>query len=404
MKKLLGIVVLGLLLSSNAIGIEIELKNKDYVEIEGDLKNPDRGWYYQIGAEHQTVESHTIFTQRNISLYRLYFSLKNFRDKPIDEITLKRFEDILVRAEEIKVKMIPQFYYHWGSSKNSKVKKLNPGAIKNNKWISPPEELILKHVEQISEIINKNKDGISYIHAGFLGSWGEWHSDQYGDGHKLRYKKFRKKLIIKLLEELDDDIFIALRYPSDHVNMKDLPGYERLGLHHDCPNYRSDIYPKYRAHKLVVNAPMDGETCEIKSKSAYSCKIMTKYFKKYQFDSHNESNWSGAILRYAKEGCFDEIEKKLGYRFVIKGSKYKDDYIYFKVANVGWGKSFKSRGVSIKIKDKIFKSDIDIKNWKPGNEYIEKIYVGKQKVEFGTLIIEEEVKFANTTGNKIFFY
>ena len=46
-----------------------------------------------------------------------------------------------------------------------------------------------------------------------------------------------------------------------------------------------------------------------------------------------------------------EIEKKLGYRFVIKGSKYKDDYIYFKVANVGWGKSFKSRGVSIKIKD-----------------------------------------------------
>ena len=84
MKKLLGIVVLSLLLSSNAIGIEIELKNKDYVEIEGDLKNPDRGWYYQIGAEHQTVGPHTIFTQRNISLYRLYFSLKNFRDKPIE--------------------------------------------------------------------------------------------------------------------------------------------------------------------------------------------------------------------------------------------------------------------------------------------------------------------------------
>ena len=98
-----------------------------------------------------------------------------------------------------------------------------------------------------------------------------------------------------------------------------------------------------------------------------------------------------------------EIGKKLGYRFVIKGSKYKDDYIYFKVANVGWGKSFKSRGVSIKIEDKIFKSDIDIKNWKPGNEYIEKIYVGKQKVEFGTLIIEEEVKFANTTGTALIF-
>ena len=38
MKKLLALFIFGLLLSSNAIGSEIELKNKDYVEIEGDFK------------------------------------------------------------------------------------------------------------------------------------------------------------------------------------------------------------------------------------------------------------------------------------------------------------------------------------------------------------------------------
>ena len=130
MKKFLLIVILGLLLSSNTIGSEIEFKDKDYIEIEGDLKNPDRGWYYQIGGSHGTAGPGSIFAQRNISLYRLYFSLKNFKDKPIDKITLKRFEDTLIEAKRLKVKMIPQFYYHWGHPEKPRTKKANPGAIK----------------------------------------------------------------------------------------------------------------------------------------------------------------------------------------------------------------------------------------------------------------------------------
>ena len=48
------------------------------------------------------------------------------------------------------------------------------------------------------------------------------------------------------------------------------------------------------------------------------------------------------------EDSLDEIyEGNFDIDLNIKGSKYKDDYIYFKVANVGWGKLFKSR-ISIK--------------------------------------------------------
>jgi len=157
------------------------------------------------------------------------------------------------------------------------------------------------------------------------------------------------------------------------------------------------------AHAFTMNTPMDGETCELPPKTSYECKDMKIYFKKYQFDSHNISNWSGAIDRWKKGGCFEEIGKKLGYRFVIKSSKLIDGYIYFKISNVGWGKSFKSRKVSIKVDGKVYKSQIDIKNWKPGNTYVEKIYIGDQKVKFGTLIVEENIKFANTTGNNLFF-
>ena len=388
------------LLICTSLADNLNLDTKNYKEIESDLRNPDRGWYFQKGGDYSYVSHLDIEQRDNITLMRLYFSLYEFQNKSIDVYTLDRFERILIKANKVGIKIIPQFYYHYGDPKKEKRKKKE---VKSGRWISPTQETILKHIEQVSQIINKNKDSIAYIHAGFIGSWGEWHSDQYGDGYKGSKKKFRKKIIEKYLNELDKDIYIALRYPSDHKRMKDLTGYERLGLHNDCANYKWDTYPKYKAYEFIMNTPMDGETCELPPKTSYECKDMKIYFKKYQFDSHNISNWSGAIDRWKKGGCFEEIGKKLGYRFVIKSSKLIDGYIYFKVSNVGWGKSFKSRKVSIKVDGKIYKSQIDIKNWKPGNTYVEKIYIGDQKVKFGTLIVEENIKFANSTGNNLFF-
>ena len=378
----------------------INLDNKNYQESNENLQNPDRGWYFQKGGDYSYVSHLDIEPKDNASLMRLYFSLYEFQNKSIDVYTLDRLKRILIKANNVGIKIIPQFYYHYGDPKKEKKRKKE---VKSGRWISPNKEIILKHIEQVSQIINSNKESIAYIHAGFIGSWGEWHSDQYGDGYKGSKKKFRKKIIEKYLNELDEDIYIALRYPSDHKQMKDLDGYERLGLHNDCANYKWDTYPKYKAHKFTINSPMDGETCELPPKTSYECKDMKMYFQKYQFDSHNISNWSGAIDRWKRGGCLEEIGKKLGYRFVLKNSKYVDGYVYFKVKNVGWGKSFKSRKVSIKVNNKIFKSMIDIKKWKPGESYIEKIFVGETRAKFGTLIIDDNVKFANTTGNKLFF-
>ena len=155
MKKFLAILIFGLLLSSNTIGSEIELKNKDYVEIEGDLKNPDRGWYVQLGHNHNIVYPYEISDLGNTSLYRIYFSLKKYQNKEIEIQTIERFKEILIQAKKYNVKIIPQFYYHWGDSKDRNRQKLYPKKIKNGKWISPSEKLIFKHVEQISKIINQ---------------------------------------------------------------------------------------------------------------------------------------------------------------------------------------------------------------------------------------------------------
>ena len=174
------------LLICTSLADNLNLDTKNYKEIENDLRNPDRGWYFQKGGDYSYVSHLDIEQRDNITLMRLYFSLYEFQNKSIDVYTLDRFERILIKASKVGIKIIPQFYYHYGDPKKEKRKKKE---VKSGRWISPTQETILKHIEQVSQIINKNKDSIAYIHAGFIGSWGEWHSDQYGDGYKGSKKK-----------------------------------------------------------------------------------------------------------------------------------------------------------------------------------------------------------------------
>ena len=407
MKKIFStILILSLLFSGSAFAQEIKLITDGYEEIDEALFNPDRGWYKQYGGRYQTIHNGTIQDYRpHYSLSRVYFSLFNYLDKPLDKKKLDEIENALLTLKNFETNVIPRFYYFWGRPDKTGFKELTKNSSINYTgkiWISPDENIIKKHVQQISEILNNYKSTISFVEAGFLGSWGEWHSDQYGN--KKKFKKFRKILINELLKNTDKEIFIALRYPTDLKRMKKLDGFERLGLHHDCPNYKSDSYPRNRAYKYTKSSPQGGEVCKLKSKSNYGCKKMKKYFKKFNFDTLNGSNWSGSKARFIDEGCFEEITNKLGYRFVLRGSKYIDGYLYFAIENVGYGKSFKDRYVKLKVDSKIIDTTINVKNWKSGSLINEKIFVGDLLEKQGELIIEDNIKLANKNGNTIYFH
>lgn len=375
-----------------------ELIRDKYKETEQLIINPDRGFYIQNGSSHQTVTEDIINKSFNATVYRVYFSLRNYKNGKISNKTLERLENILKKANKEKRTLIPRFYYTWG--------------YENGKpFTSPKEEIIIKHIKQIAPVLNKYFKSISFLEAGFIGAWGEWHSDQYGSNK--RYHPFRKTLVQTLLSELNENIFIALRYPSDHHKINKLKGIHRVGLHHDCPNYYNDEYPSSNADKITPSAPQGGEVCKLKPKGQfgktsnfekyYGCKVMKKYFDKFNFDTLNGSDWSKSNSRFEKQGCWKEIRDRLGYRFVITGSKLSNGILYFEVKNVGFGKSFKKRLVSLKIGNKIIKTQIDVSNWISGNTYIEKIEVGETSDQKGELIVEGDIKFANTTRNFVFF-
>ena len=268
---------------------------------------------------------------------------------------------------------------------------------------------MLGHIDQLAPIINKHKAQISFLEAGFIGAWGEWHSDQYGS--KKKPKPFRQDIVKHMLKVFDQDIHIALRYPADHKRLKGVEGYHRLGLHHDCPQYKSDTYPKNNAHQLTLNTPQGGEVCKndprgqfgaSKDKEKYyGCKIMTAYFKKHQFDTLNASDWSGSNSRFLSQNCLSEIRNKLGYRFVMRSSDFKNGTLTLQIENTGWGKSFKSRPISIKIGDQIIATSHDAFDWKAGKSYGIEVPIGQTSETKAELLIEGGVLLANKTKNKI---
>ena len=163
---------------------------------------------------------------------------------------------------------------------------------------------------------------------------------------------------------------------------------------------------------MTVYRPRGGEVCKLKHRGQfgkssdynkyYGCEIMLKYFDKFNFDVLNGSDWSGSNSRFEKQGCWERIRDYLGYRFVIKASKYEGGKLYFSVENVGFGKSFKSRKLSVKMGEKVIETSIDVKNWHSGGTFEEVTEIGMTELKEVELQIEGNIQFANQTGNTIF--
>lgn len=395
----------------------IELVQKNYEEASKVIVNPDRGFYVQYGGGEKHEIPHPYHIKKpakfnvysdgyssykaQATVYRLYFPLGDFYKKPISESYLENLNDVLAKAKTSKVTVIPRFYYVWGREKG-------------DTFVAPEKKIIKQHVSQLAKVINKHIQSISFIEMGFIGAWGEWHSDQYGDPYRNKESAFRRELVTHALEQFDDRIYIALRYPADlkkHLKSKSI---HRIGLHNDCSNARIDTYPLHNADILTKQTPQGGEVCEQEPKGSfgassnfdkfYGCDVMVEYFNTYNFDVLNGGTYAGSNARFERQGCWQQIRDRLGYRFVLTGSKYKDGWLHFSVTNKGFGKSFKSRKLSLLLEGRKIETDIDVRNWLSGESYVEKIKVGEVRVKEGTFEIEGGVVFANTTGNKVFFH
>src|SRR5690606_22962841 len=221
-----------------------------------------------------------------------------------------------------------------------------------------PKNIIMNHIQQLKTLIYNNRDVINSLQVGFIGIYGEWYSsDNFGTGNSnLTTQNLidRQEVLLSVLENFGWDIQIQVRTPKIKQNVFGstpislLEAYNltvlktRVGHYNDCfladaTDYGTFNNESERAYlqadtMYTVNG---GETCV---ESEYTtCSNALFRLDQYNFDFLNIDYKEEVIEMFEQDGCFDEIKRRLGYRFEFLSASLSPNTLVISLRNTGFG-------------------------------------------------------------------
>ncbi len=195
---------------------------------------------------------------------------------------------------------------------------------------------------------------------------------------------------------------VQLRYPTDIIQlMGDAPteaeafnqgDMSRVGHHNDCFLASDDDWGTYNRDgqntresdqkylsQLSRFTPTGGETCNDNPPRS-NCETALKELALLHFTEINLSYHPQVVRGWRKQGCFDEISNRLGYRLSLAGTSFADgvrvgDALSLNVtlANTGFASLINPRNVYVVLDgpEHIIKllDDIDPRRWEAGQTH-----------------------------------
>ena len=337
-----------------------------YIESPDDFPNPERGFYH-----HMSLTKPQNFNIRGENITLIFGSIRAdlFRDKPFSEEFLQSVQNGFDEARKNGIKVIPRVTYNFGPHPGSKARYGDDA----------PKHIVMTHIEQLKPLWIKNKDVINVLDAGFIGGWGEWHNSSNG----LDSLHNRRDILFAILDALPKDRMVVQRYPAfkraifagsevsgDSLLTSDRAfngsNLSRVGYLNDCFLSSPDDVGTYRQRNngwsvereiAYIGAesrfvPFGGETCRIDPRGDCNNTIpeMTILHINYLNIDYNKK----VIDRWKEQGCFEEIRRRIGYRFVLESAQLpmlikpgKDLRLDVKIRNTGFAELFNPRKVEI---------------------------------------------------------
>ena len=305
-----------------------------YTENTAAIVNPERGLYatHEIHSDKETpLGVGEVKSRRTTghSLLLLEFYLTDYIGSNLSAKYVKNIQANLDALREGGVKAIVRFAYTQDENAAEKDAEV---------------ETVLKHVAQLKPTLQKYEDVIFVLQAGFVGVWGEWYyTSHFGFSPKSAsdYKP-RKQLTDALLDALPASRQIELRTPTFKMKMYNLALkdtitavtahdgsiFSRLAGHNDCfgadKNDRGTFDDDNARQFWMADTRytiMGGETCAVSDYCLcpQTIKDLEDYHWTYLHDGYNQE----VLSRWKSDGCFNEIEKNLGYRFVLQDVHYE---------------------------------------------------------------------------------
>jgi hypothetical protein len=158
-----------------------------YIESTEEFANPDRGFYqplsYQLGDpkpwwfNQDTITNYYAGTE-NFGLFHLRFGLEKYStnaggtDNNISQINLNDLTKLLQFIRNSRANAIVRFSYDLDGTYGNKEPGIN---------------LIVKHIQQLGNIINQYEDVVCMVESGMFGPWGEQHSTTLSQNNSAYY-------------------------------------------------------------------------------------------------------------------------------------------------------------------------------------------------------------------------
>lgn len=343
MKSKISPLILGLLLSISLFSCEkTELSEDDkltkteYTESDSIFVNPERGFYYHQAfrsSDNNVLTASTVKVQRSLgrSLLLTLYYMQDFVDKDITQEYLDRLETNMKALREGGAKCVLRFAYSSGESEKP--------------W-DAPQDIVLRHISQLKPYLQEYSDVIYVMEAGFVGVWGEWYYTANFNMTLTNPEDYapRRSVLNALLDALPADRMICVRTPQFKLKCFDigftdtisaLTAYNgselsRIASHNDCFLASSNDVGTFSNNdqrsfweadsKYTV---MGGETCGV---SAYStCENALVQMEKYHW-SYLNSGYHGTVLgNWRSEGCYDDINRRMGYRLVLTEGRFTSE-------------------------------------------------------------------------------
>lgn len=360
--------------------------NTTYSESFENFPNPERGFYISDGPDANTPISVGKLQEarnQNMSLVRRIYLLSNFRDSPLSESFLSLVSNDLQRAREAGVKLIIRFAYNWEQGE--------PDA---------PKDRIISHMEQLRPVLQENYDAIAYLHAGFIGAWGEWNRST----NDLLNTTDMQDILFKFLSVVPSERMVALRYPyykkRIYDNTSPLNSSEafngsnraRTGAINDCflasrddggTYLLSDDIEQQKNYLSQDNlyVVQGGETCNSDSRAQpyIGCDNALNELSRMRWSALNSRFERGVLDTWKNQGCYGEIERRLGYRFTLVNSEITNIAkpggsfsAKLNIKNVGWASPYNPRLLEIVLRSKetnqeyYLRVNEDPRRWLPG--------------------------------------
>ena len=391
----------------------LQWKPENYVETNKFLANSERGFYNMRGirvSDTSPVSDEIYESIRNgqsdETLELLQIHIGEYKDREISESGLEQIRKAFKAYAERKsdVSLIVRPLYDW----DGKGAESDPESL----------DIVLRHMEQLGEIMGQYESEIYIVQGVLVGSWAEMHSSRYLTADTYQ------TLIQKMHETMPESVFLAVRTPaywrmaagekeplqeSEAWNMSILKS--RLSLFNDgitgnwldCGTYgdvqkedadslqdkwtRGDELEFQNTLNLYVpnggEAVMDNEFNDLSNADESFSTMHVSYLNKAH-DTEVIEKWKNTVYQeknsiYDGLSGYDYIERHLGYRFVIRdasvkktGWRWEKPAITVEVENVGYAPRYTACLTEVIIEDQenntveYIPVDTDVRTWRPG--------------------------------------